>query len=233
MRLSALLAPALAIVVFAATHPGTPEQALAICQAAARQYAGLTCDPLPHAIGGLTPATQSSFVDVIRAAWHASSIYWSLALTLAYLALLFMATRSSFGLTSRGMPAIRARDTFAVAAIVLLPTIPLYFVGADYGRWLSTTTLVAVLVLTNQWVMLSVMEWGRSVSRLSRRVDARQAERAIDRPAVMRVLMLTTVVMTPFLFLAHYPPSFLIVRMISARTLRLDDLGQIVSRFTS
>jgi hypothetical protein len=232
VRLCALLAPTLGVLAFVATHGGTPEQALKICLAAAQQYPGLTCAPPPHAMASVTPETQAAFANVISKAWDVPLLYWSLAGTLAYVACLFMAARTALAHQLGPASAVRALDALGVGAFVLLPTIPLYFVGADYGRWLSLSSVIAVLVLTDPRVMTSAAAWIRAVSGAVESNDGNIVP-AVGQPAVVRVLMLTTALATPFLFLPHYPPSFLLLRTISDRTLGLRDLSAFVSRFMS
>jgi hypothetical protein len=51
--------------------------------------------------------------------------------------------------------------------------------------------------------------------------------------ATRSLVAVAMALLTPFLFLPHYPPSFLVLRMISERTLRLDDFGALISRLLS
>lgn len=237
-HLCTLLAPTLGVLTFVATHPGDREQAIKICLAAAQQYPGLTCERPPHAMASLIPETQALYAPGIREAWHSPALYWSLAGTLAYLSCLFLAARTALNRTGARKATGRAGAAFAAGAFVLLPTIPLYVVATDYGRWLSVASVIAVLILTNRHVMIPATAWIRAASsRVVRRSsssssvesDARGIVRAGGAIVTERLMMLMAALLTPFLFLPHNPPSFVLLRMPSGRTFGLVDFTNFVS----
>jgi hypothetical protein len=177
------------------------------------------------------PATQTAYDTVIRDAWQSRDLYWSLLGTLAYLSCLFLATRAALERPPHARSLVLARDTFVVGSAILFSTIPLFVVGADYGRWLSTASVTTVLLLTNAEVMTAAATWMR------RALPTMDAERGSAREGgatvAVRALLVGAALLTPFLFLPHDPPSFVVLRTISARTLRLDDFGAFVTALFS
>ena len=215
-RVCALLAPAIIAFGFAMARPGNPEQAMQICLAAAQQYPRLTCEPLPSPMASFSTAAQDSYGAEIRETWRTPAIYWSLAGTLVYLSCLFLTARAALHSRAAVGSSVHWRVAFVVGAFVVLPTIPLYVVGADYGRWLSVAALTAVLILTNRHVMIPAATWTQATS----------TAKAFEAP--VRLLTVAAAVLTPFVFLSHYPPAFLVMRTISDKTLGLADFSAFV-----
>jgi hypothetical protein len=168
-----------------------------------------------------TPETQSVFANDIRQAWQSPHFYVSFAGTVIYLGCLLLAARVG--------PRVRARDAYVVGASIMLSAIPLYVVGADYGRWLSVSALIAVLVITNTQLMETVSSW------LPSRSPAAGDTTTLPTSGRLTAFAFTAVaaILTPFLFLPHYPPSFLVIRMLSAKTWGLDDFRALVSALLS
>ncbi|MCX5931497.1 MAG: hypothetical protein NTW83_06625, partial [Cyanobacteria bacterium] len=120
----------------------------AMCVAWQALHPQMICDPLQPALDAVT--NPQDYVGDIGPAWADWRQYRRLLLLLTYMGALFTVVLPLV-LASGVEPAVpmkrlRLRSAW-IAAFCLLPTLPLYAVSTDYGRWLSTAATAACLIL--------------------------------------------------------------------------------------
>ncbi|QNI60878.1 hypothetical protein [Synechococcus sp. TAK9802] len=150
VRALVLLVPGLAAFFFAYLH-STPDPYIvkSICTSWQPIVRDLSCNPLPAALGAL--ASQDGYLESIKIAFSRPRIYAQILYSVFYVFLLVNAfccpIVPSSASTDRGIE--RAKVGLCVqflGVIIFLPSIPLYALAIDYGRWYSTT--VTILIVT-------------------------------------------------------------------------------------
>jgi hypothetical protein len=151
LRLALVALPGLlafaAVSLFGA-YPSA-ERVQAMCSSWQPLQPELICQPLPDPFLALVDPQR--FMREIPLAWAGQwRNYRRLLVALAYLLALFLVVLplvlQAGDSRGAGLASLRRRSGL-VALICLLPTLPLYAISTDYGRWLSTTVSIAVLVL--------------------------------------------------------------------------------------
>jgi len=151
LRLALVALPGLlafaAVSLFGA-YPSA-ERVQAMCASWQPLQPELICQPLPDPFLALVDPQR--FMREIPLAWAGQwRNYRRLVVALAYLVALFLVVLplvlQAGDRRGPGLGGLRRRSAL-VALICLLPTLPLYAISTDYGRWLSTTVSIAVLVL--------------------------------------------------------------------------------------
>ncbi|NET35343.1 MAG: hypothetical protein F6K19_25520 [Cyanothece sp. SIO1E1] len=197
-------------------NPGNRQQAEDICQSIAIYYSN-QCDPLPQAIALLNIASERHNMvrNTMAQAWGNPTFYGSIVLTLLIVFAQTIAARDIVKLNT----GIKKQDlnglTIVLCLIIYLPTIPLYIIAADVARWISTASIVLVFTLLNQSFMLDLNQFGKSIKEYCRefhilpftwRISLNQANWMFFE----RTIKLFSMLFIPFLYMEHYPPSFLI-----------------------
>ncbi|KMM16318.1 hypothetical protein [Synechococcus sp. GFB01] len=147
LRLGLSSAPALLAMLAIAVWGSVPSQAAveAMCMAWKDLDAAMICAPLQPAFDAVT--NPENYVGELPQTWGGDwRQYRRVLLMLLYLGALFGAVLPELmaGLGSRRR---LRRRSLLVAAGCLLPTVPLYAVSTDYGRWLATAASCACLIL--------------------------------------------------------------------------------------
>lgn len=151
LRLGLVALPGLlafaAVSLFGAYPSG--ERVQAMCASWQPLQPELICQPLPDPFLALVDPQR--FMREIPLAWAGQwRNYRRLVVALAYLLAVFLVVLplvlQSGDRQGRPLLALRYRSGL-VGLICLLPTLPLYAISTDYGRWLSTSLSIAVLVL--------------------------------------------------------------------------------------
>ena len=144
-----LLVPGLVAFLFAYLY-SKPEPIVVqgICSSWQPIVSDLSCNPLPAALGAL--ASQDGYSERIKFAFIRPQIYAQIAYSVLYVILLINAFCCPIvqNIASSNGCIERARIRFCVsflAVIGFLPSIPLYFLAIDYGRWYSTAVTLFVV----------------------------------------------------------------------------------------
>ena len=150
IRALSLLVPGLAAFFFAYLH-STPDPSIVegICTSWQLIVRDLSCNPLPAALGAL--ASQDGYSESIKFAFSRPQIYVQILYSVFYVSLLVNAfccpVVPSSASADRGIERAKVRLCIQfLGVIVFLPSIPLYVLAVDYGRWYSTT--VTLLIVT-------------------------------------------------------------------------------------
>ena len=150
VRALSLLVPGLAAFFFAYLH-STPDPNIveSICTSWQPIVRDLSCNPLPAALGALV--SQDGYSERIKFAFSRPQIYAQILYSVFYVCLLVNAfccpVVSSSASTERGIERAKVRLCVQfLGVIIFLPSIPLYVLAIDYGRWYSTT--VTLLIVT-------------------------------------------------------------------------------------
>ena len=149
-RALSLLVPGLAAFFFAYLY-STPDPNIVegICASWQPIVHDLSCSPLPAALGAL--ASQDGYSESIKFAFSRPQIYVQILYSVLYVSLLVNAfccpVVPSSASADRGIERAKVRLCIQfLGVIVFLPSIPLYVLAVDYGRWYSTT--VTLLIVT-------------------------------------------------------------------------------------
>lgn len=125
-----------------------PDQIAAMCEAWRALNPSISCQPPPNALlllsegGGWITRTQTGLMDPKAAMGVAYGFIYLLCLAWFPLARIAAKNRAEdSGWTNEIAVSI-------IMAVVILSSIPLYFLGIDYGRWLCISATVGIVMCT-------------------------------------------------------------------------------------
>ena len=204
--------PGIAALGFAlANSSATPEQPMSMCEAWRPVKDSITCAPLPDVLQTLHE--RDGRIKRAADAWERSRLAAQAGYLFAYLFLLAwrpIARISAARGDSQNQLGTQIVDFF-LALIAVIPTMPLYFVGIDFGRWLTVSVTIFILTSTDS-------------SLMSRLIEKLPAKMGVSRGFPQNESLLT---MVPSFALALIFPLY----MVSHCCLQLWDLKPIWERF--
>ena len=141
-----------------ANGSATAEQLLSMCEAWRPVKDSITCAPLPDVLQAIHESDD--WIKRAADAWEHSRRPAQAGYLFAYLFLLAWLPIARIS-AARG-DSQNQLDTqiaaFVLALIAVIPTIPLYFVGIDFGRWLTVSVTIFILTSTDSSLMSRLIE---------------------------------------------------------------------------
>lgn len=201
-------------LTLSATKPAY-EAVVKSCEAWTSTMRDLRCQPLPAYFEAIY--NDSRFRQIAQMAFSTTIFYVSLAVTLAYMILAFrgpyveichrslLEECSIIGSNTSDKRAQASRTLLALSIVTFAPSLPVYLLACDFGRWFAMSWTALTLFLTSPKAVSALLGATQSWMPMLGRIDRKIPQ---IKPRVATLFFAMT---TPVLFLGHYdmPPRLL------------------------